>query len=299
MKVTVWNLFVNFRNRTDLSIMPRNSAIQCCIVPQRQLLWEAPAAIVDSFEAATQMKSIGVSAGIHWSARVFNTSFFDGDITFLLSNGLQIRVPNSQFFTPFVGIAQNGSQTIDRSKRELLMKGLSDQPATFGRYLFTAAYLMVDHDKKSFSMWQASPSTKTSLVPSSKKVARDCGGVDRSGEPGGFGTSGGSGGSGGSFGVDDTGRDLEQNTAGTNGDTSPVTTSAITGVAIGGFVALAGFVSILWSVRRRRASTSRPSAADFGGPAEQLVFYTRIPASPSHRKKYTGPTHTKTTPHHL
>jgi len=169
MKVTVWNLFVNFRNRTDLSIMPRNSAIQCCIVPQLQLLWEAPAAIVDSFEAATQMKSIGVSAGIHWSARVFNTSFFDGDITFLLSNGLQIRVPNSQFFTPFVGIARNGSRTIDRSKRELLMKGLSDQPATFGRYLFTAAYLMVDHDKKSFSMWQASPSTKTSLVPSSKR----------------------------------------------------------------------------------------------------------------------------------
>ncbi|KAK0619091.1 hypothetical protein B0T14DRAFT_584387 [Immersiella caudata] len=42
MKVTVSNLFVNFRNGTDVSIMTRNSAVQCCIVPHRQLLWEAP-----------------------------------------------------------------------------------------------------------------------------------------------------------------------------------------------------------------------------------------------------------------
>lgn len=74
MKVTVSNVFVNFRNGTDVSVMPRNSAVQCCIVPQRQLLWEAPGTIVDAFESAVGMENIGPSFGLHWSARVYNSS---------------------------------------------------------------------------------------------------------------------------------------------------------------------------------------------------------------------------------
>lgn len=74
MKVTVSNMLVNFRNGTDVSIMPRNSAARCCIVPQRQLLWEAPDGIVDSFEMATDMESSGLSFGLHWGAKLYNTS---------------------------------------------------------------------------------------------------------------------------------------------------------------------------------------------------------------------------------
>lgn len=74
MKVTVSDFLVNFRNGTDVSIMPRNSAVKCCIVPQRHLLWETPSSIVEGFEKATKMNSTGLSFGLHWGGRQYNTS---------------------------------------------------------------------------------------------------------------------------------------------------------------------------------------------------------------------------------
>ncbi|KAK0755095.1 aspartic peptidase domain-containing protein [Schizothecium vesticola] len=227
MKVTVNSLLVNFRNGSDFSIMPRNSAVQCCIVPQRQLLWEAPSGIVDAFEAATQMKNIGFSFGLHWSARLYNSSFFDGELSFLLSNGLQVRVPNSQFLTPFVDVARNGSRVVDRSKRELLMNGLADQPATLGRYFFTSAYLMVDHDAKTFTMWQANPSVKSSLVAVSKG---GCGG-----------TAGGTG----------TAANPPSTGTGSSSQETPSNTGAIAGGVVGG-VAVLAIIAAVFLIRRRR-----------------------------------------------
>ena len=74
MKVTVSDVLVNFRNGSDFSIMPRNSAVQCCIVPQRQLLWEGPSDIVGTFIDATQMNNTGLSFGLHWGAQQFDAS---------------------------------------------------------------------------------------------------------------------------------------------------------------------------------------------------------------------------------
>ena len=75
MKVTVTNVLVNFRNGTDYSVMPRNSAVQCCLAPQRQLLWEGPNDIVDAFIGATRMtESTGPSFGLHWGALQYNAS---------------------------------------------------------------------------------------------------------------------------------------------------------------------------------------------------------------------------------
>ncbi|KAK3684161.1 aspartic peptidase domain-containing protein [Podospora appendiculata] len=263
MKVTVSNLLVNFRNGTDVNILPRNSAIQCCIVPQRQLLLEAPGSIVDDFEAAVQMKSIGPSFGLHWSAQLFNTSsLFDGDITFVFNTGLQIRVPNNQFLVPFVDIARNGSRIIDWSKRELLMNGLADQPATLGRYFFTAAYLMVDHDAGTFTTWQANPSNSSTLTSVLPRSAENC-------------TAGGAGGDGSTTGKtngtsSDNGGDSNHSGSGTGSSSNPSPPPSrnigiIVGAVVGGisFVAFA-IVAFLVYRRRKRASfakmdSSRPT----------------------------------------
>lgn len=264
MKVTVNNLFVNFRNGSDFSIMPRNSAVQCCIVPQRQLLWEAPSGIVDTFETATQMKNIGSSFGLHWSARLYNSSFFDGELSFLLSNGLQVRVPNSQFLTPFVDVARNGSRVVDRSRRELLMNGLADQPATLGRYFFTSAYLMVDHDAKTFTMWQANPSVKSNLVAVSSKGG--CGGT-----AGGGATVGGTGGTGsGSSGGTETAP--SPSSTGTASSSQPSSNiGAIAGGVAGGVAVLAIIAAVLLIRRRRnRAEVPRPTEGASDSPE---VYY--------------------------
>ncbi|KAJ4269824.1 hypothetical protein NW762_001493 [Fusarium torreyae] len=146
MKVTVSDIRVNFRDGSDKSIFPSNTALPCCIVPQRQLLLEAPGA-------------------------------FDGDITFHLDSGLQVRVPNDQYIVPSVDIDRSGARVTKTDVKELLMNGVADQPATLGRYFLTAAYLMVNHDAGTFTLWQANPSEKSKLVRVfDEETAEKCGG---------------------------------------------------------------------------------------------------------------------------
>ena len=86
-------------------------------------------------------------------------------MTFFLDSGLEVRIPNDQFMTPFVDIDRQGKRVVNEGKREFLMHALADQPATLGRYFLTAAYLMVNHDSNSFTLWQANPTTSEDLVP--------------------------------------------------------------------------------------------------------------------------------------
>lgn len=68
MKVTITDMVLNIRDGSKVSIFPTNYALPTCIVPQRQLLLEAPSSIVANFEEETGMASIGPSYGLHWSA---------------------------------------------------------------------------------------------------------------------------------------------------------------------------------------------------------------------------------------
>ena len=72
MKVIVNDIKVNFRDGSDESIFPSNTALSVCLVPQRQLLLEAPNGIADKFEEVTGVNSTGTSYGLHWSARLFD-----------------------------------------------------------------------------------------------------------------------------------------------------------------------------------------------------------------------------------
>ena len=86
-------------------------------------------------------------------------------MTIYLDSGLEIRIPNSQFMTPHVDVNRSGKRIINKSKRELLVNALGNQPPTLGRYFLTAAYLMVNHDANSFTLWQANPTSSSNLVP--------------------------------------------------------------------------------------------------------------------------------------
>ena len=73
MKLTVADIVVNSRQGDDISILPANTALPVCIVPQRQLLLEAPADLYGAFENATETNNTGLSFGLHWGAHLFNT----------------------------------------------------------------------------------------------------------------------------------------------------------------------------------------------------------------------------------
>lgn len=93
-----------------------------------------------------------------------DTRRFLADLTFHLDSGLKIRVPNNQYMIPTVDIASNGSRTTDTSKRDILITDIEDEPPILGRYFLTAAYLMVNHDAGTFTLWQANATRERSLV---------------------------------------------------------------------------------------------------------------------------------------
>ncbi|KAI1270375.1 aspartic peptidase domain-containing protein [Xylariaceae sp. FL1019] len=175
MKVIIASIQLNFRNGSDIDMLPPNTSLDVCLVPQRQLLLEAPHSLIDTFEDLTGMTNRGTSFGLHWTAFLYDAvNSFDGDMTISLSNGLNVRIDNSQYLVPFVEIQRNGSRVFNTSTTELLINGVVDQPATLGRYFFTAAYLMVNHDENIFTLWRANPSTESKLVPAINRRANSC-----------------------------------------------------------------------------------------------------------------------------
>jgi hypothetical protein len=74
MKVTISDIKIIDRDGWSVSIFPFNYALPVCIVPQRQLLIEAPYDILTNFEELTGTENIGFSYGLHWGATRYNTT---------------------------------------------------------------------------------------------------------------------------------------------------------------------------------------------------------------------------------
>lgn len=73
MRLNIRDIRVNPRSGADKSLFPPNTVLPVCLVPQRQLLLEAPASIYSSYENATLTSNMGLSFGIHWGAHLFDT----------------------------------------------------------------------------------------------------------------------------------------------------------------------------------------------------------------------------------
>jgi hypothetical protein len=74
MKVTISDIELVDRNGATASLFPSNYALPICIVPQRQLLMQAPHTIFATFENKTATTSTGVSYGLHWSAQLYDAT---------------------------------------------------------------------------------------------------------------------------------------------------------------------------------------------------------------------------------
>lgn len=94
---------------------------------------------------------------------------FDGDITIELSSGLSVRVENSQFVGPDMTIDQDtGGLLLSRSEPDIAMNALQDSNAsdviTIGRNFFSAAYISINYDIGTFTMWNANATSNQNLV---------------------------------------------------------------------------------------------------------------------------------------
>ena len=174
-------------------------------------------------------------------------------------------MPNNQFIVPRVGYAEDGSRVIDQFQKDLLVYPVTgNQPSTLGRYFLTAAYLMINHEAGTFTMWQGNPSRKSTLVPVSQTSEQYS--PESSGD--GLGTTDNGnmdgGGSGGS----------SENSGGQNEPESDPTTETsvsvgtIVGAAVGGAAGLACIVALvvfcLWKRRRQRGARTGGFLPDDG-----------------------------------
>lgn len=171
-------------------------------------------------------------------------------MTIRLSSGLSIRIPNSQFLVPYVEIARDGTRVSNDSLVDLLVNSIGgNRTATLGRYFLTAAYLMVDHDANTFTLWQANPSTgRPNLVPV----------VEESTDQSCATSSGGGGGA----------TTNTPSTPATADPPSSISTGAVVGIAIGSVAGLAAVVVAAFLVLRRRRK--KPAARAGGQPVESL-----------------------------
>lgn len=167
---------------------------------------------------------------------------FDGDMTISLSSGLSIRVPNDQFLVPYVYVDYDGRRYADDTNLDLLWNGIGDQPATLGRYFLTAAYLMVNHDSNSFTLWEANPTTSSSLIPVvNEETAESCGDLGGVVQPSATATAVPTG----------TGSSLQD----TSTSSRSTSVAAVAGGVVGGvvFLVIAGLAAF-FLVRKRKGA---------------------------------------------
>lgn len=161
---------------------------------------------------------------------------YDGDMTISLSSGLSIRVANDQFMVPAISFDTNGTRVENDTIMEFLFNGIGDQKATLGRYFLTAAYLMVNHDSQTFTMWAANPTTSSNLVSVvNQETETECSNITGVVQPSGNDT-------------------MSSNTSTTEDATTPV--AAIAGGVVGGVIVIAiiGLGIFFFMRRRKRAS---------------------------------------------
>jgi hypothetical protein len=96
-------------------------------------------------------------------------SRYQGDLTVTFDSGLSIRIPNSVLVNPDLYIDKtSGALATNNSALELLINSAQNINANdlpiIGRQFFSAAYVMLNQDSNSFTLWEANPTTNTDLV---------------------------------------------------------------------------------------------------------------------------------------
>lgn len=186
---------------------------------------------------------------------------YPGDLTIAFNSGLNIKVPNEVLVVPDQYIGPDGAVQNNNSADVVLLGPLAGEnandPPIIGMQFLSAAYLMVDLDARTFTLWQANPTTETNLVSvggtCSEKPAVNSGSGNST-------TSSNSTGS--SNGTADGGSTQASAAASPSPSSSGIPTGTIVGAvigsALGAALIAAGLVFVI--LRRRRSNRSLNSS---------------------------------------
>lgn len=98
---------------------------------------------------------------------------YKGDMTFVLSSGLRVTIPNHQLLGPDVSLDESGKAVIvNDTVVELMLNSLQDinkdDMPLLGQTFLSSAYVFVDQDANRFTIWQSNATTDQEIIPYSR-----------------------------------------------------------------------------------------------------------------------------------
>ena len=188
--ISVTDINMNLKNGSNVSIIgeSRGSALRACIEPTfspislSEDIWWAFTNVTEVAEIGRSISPInfwGVAIpadGAYAKFLIYSVieiadidPRYEGDLTFSVYPGLDIRIPNHQLVVPDVVINPEGQTYAPNSSiAEVLILSLqainvNDMPL-FGLPFLSSAYLIVDNDKQQFTLSQSQKSSISNLV---------------------------------------------------------------------------------------------------------------------------------------
>ncbi|KAJ9217645.1 hypothetical protein DTO166G4_827 [Paecilomyces variotii] len=174
MFVTVTDMILNFANGSSASLFDgfQSSAMSACIVPDYPVLMTLPfEPYFEKFQMFTNQLIQERSYGIYYYGMLYSdvSDMYTGDLTITMSSGFSVRIPNDQLVVPNLTIdKESGALVANGSAPELVLNSIQsinegDLPQ-LGRQFLSAAYLMVNQDANTFTLWEASHNANEDLV---------------------------------------------------------------------------------------------------------------------------------------
>ncbi|OCK76877.1 acid protease [Lepidopterella palustris CBS 459.81] len=173
MEITINEMILNFPNGSNPNMMSSllgSNPITACLCIQCPTVMSMP---IDPYynrlENWTDSFNFNRSGGINFFDMMYLAKdAYQGDFTITLDSGLSIRVPNSQLVIPDRTISGDGSIASNESVRDYMFYSLQDVNAhdtpRIGRIFFTSAYIFINNDDKTFTIWEANPTTETNII---------------------------------------------------------------------------------------------------------------------------------------
>ncbi|KAK5119656.1 hypothetical protein LTR85_007485 [Meristemomyces frigidus] len=169
MYVTVTSLLLDFPNGTTADILSP-STLSACLQPDFPVVMSLRnEPFYERFETLTDTYYVNRTLGTYWYAPVYEpSSVFSGDLTIGLADGLSIKVPNDVLVVSEQYVGPSGAVETNASASVVLiapdMNDNTNDTPIIGMQFFSAAYLMVDLDAGTFTIWQANATSDSRLV---------------------------------------------------------------------------------------------------------------------------------------
>ncbi|KAF2464208.1 uncharacterized protein BDR25DRAFT_381291 [Lindgomyces ingoldianus] len=261
LQLPINDLQLNWRNGTNTSIIKGSSlgSLVICLEPSFPGLMSLPHSHWDAFKKLAGGKALEGDEGrstfmINPGTMMFEKeNIYDGDLTIEMFDDVRFRIPNTDLVVPPAYISSNGTIIANSSIRNIVIKGLDEgrnDALMLGKTFLSSAYLLVNHDKNSFTLWAALTSANGDGIRSNGSLVAVASNGNETTEfcEGSFG--GNSNPTTSSLPFPSSSSDLGR-------DGKELSKGSIAGIAIGSAIAFALVAGIAWKLWRTKRNGSR------------------------------------------